>query len=388
MVAPSGLDAPCSGLVARKKAIHQSDLRCYVGLSRCYFAPAFQCRVLRKGVSVSVFSWLFDRPSPNQPVPRPDANRLAPMPGPEPVRSRFGHAERVPTGLFRFIAIDVETACSDAASICQIGIACVDPGDRIETFSMLVNPRMRFDPFNIRLHGIGPAHVEDAPCFTDAIEMLMPLLDLHHLVQHSNFDRQAVTAACRSCRRDVPDWRWADSVTIARRAWPELKGNGGHGLANLKKRLKLDFHHHDAGEDARAAAMVVLHAERQLGLPFEDLLKPQPRKTVAAKVTLEGDPAGALAGSVVVFTGALQMPRSEATTRAAQAGMCVRAGVTKQTTHLVVGDQDLTVLAGHDRSSKHRKAEEMQEAGHPIRIIGESAFRALVAEAYLEDGIR
>ncbi|SCY46609.1 DNA polymerase-3 subunit epsilon [Paracoccus tibetensis] len=337
---------------------------------------------------MSMFSWLFDRPSPKQTNPRPDASRLAPIPGPALDRPRFDHADRIPTGRFRFIAIDVETACSDAASICQIGIACVDPGDRIETFSMLVNPRMRFDPFNIRLHGIGPDHVEDAPCFTDAIEMLMPLLDPHHLVQHSNFDKQAVTAACHSCGREVPDWRWADSVTIARRAWPELKGNGGHGLANLKKRLKLDFHHHDAGEDARAAAMVVLHAERQLGLPFEDLLKPQPRKTFAAKVILEGDPAGALAGSVMVFTGALQMSRTEAATRAAQAGMCVRAGVTKQTTHLVVGDQDLTLLAGHDKSSKHRKAEEMQASGHSIRIIGESAFRELVADACPDDGKR
>lgn len=41
----------------------------------------------------------------------------------------------------------------------------------------------------------------------------------------------------------------------------ELKGNGGHGLANLKQVLNLDFHHHDAGEDARAAAMVVLRAQ-------------------------------------------------------------------------------------------------------------------------------
>ena len=328
-----------------------------------------------------MFSWLFDRPSPKQADPRRDAGFLAPMPVTEPVRLDFSHADSIPSGRFRFIAIDVETACSDAASICQIGIACVRPDDRIETFSMLVNPRMRFDPFNIRLHGIGPDHVEGAPCFTDAIEMLMPLLDPHPLVQHSNFDRQSVTAACRSCGLDVPDWRWADSVTIARRAWPELKGNGGHGLANLKKRLKLQFHHHDAGEDARAAAMVVLHAERQLGLPFEDLLKHQPRKTFAATVTLEGDPAGALAGSVVVFTGALQMSRTEAATLAAQAGMCVRAGVTKQTTHLVVRDQDLTVLAGHDKSSKHRKAEEMREAGHPIRIIGEGEFRALVAGA-------
>ena len=49
---------------------------------------------------------------------------------------------------------------------------------------------------------------------------------------------------------------------------------------------------------------------------------------------------------------------------AAQSGMTVKAGVTRLTTYLVVGDQDLTVLGGHSRSSKHRKAEEMQAAGH------------------------
>jgi len=31
----------------------------------------------------------------------------------------------IPDDNFRFIALDVETACSDAASICQIGLACV-----------------------------------------------------------------------------------------------------------------------------------------------------------------------------------------------------------------------------------------------------------------------
>ncbi|WP_394805045.1 3'-5' exonuclease family protein [Tritonibacter scottomollicae] len=48
-------------------------------------------------------------------------------------------------------------------------------------------------------------------------------------------------------------------------AWPELRGNGGHGLANLKKVLGLQFKHYDAGEDARAAAEVTLKAEASMG---------------------------------------------------------------------------------------------------------------------------
>lgn len=244
---------------------------------------------------------------------------------------------------------------------------------------MQINPGIRFDPFNTRLHGIGPDHVTQAPGFADALEVLLPLLTQHSLVQHRNFDKQAVNAACRSCGIDVPDLRWSDSLTIARRAWPELKGNGGHGLANLKKTLNLRFHHHDAGEDARAAAMVVQHAERYLGLSFEDLIKPVGKKAYASAITMPGNPSGPLAGSTVVFTGALAMSRTEAAKLAALAGMSVKAGVTGQTAHLVVGDQDLSLLAGHVRSSKHRKAYDMQASGHPIQILGESDFRKLVA---------
>lgn len=333
---------------------------------------------------MALFDWLFGRsPKPTQ-QSQPERVMEEFRPAPiirTPARPAFAHALRVPEGSFRFVALDVETACSDAASICQIGLACVQSDNQIQTFSMLVNPGTQFDAFNIQLHGIGPDHVADAPRFPDALDALLPLLTRHHLIQHSNFDKQAMNAACGFCGIDAPDLRWSDSVQIARRAWPELKGNGGHGLANLKRTLNLQFHHHDAGEDARAAAMVVLHAELHLRLSFEELIKPVSRKSYTGPITMDGDPKGALAGSVVVFTGSLGMSRNEAAELAARVGMSVKPGVTKETTHLVVGDQDLTVLAGHAKSSKHRKAEDMQSAGHPIRIIGESAFKSLVAKS-------
>ncbi len=52
--------------------------------------------------------------------------------------------------------------------------------------------------------------------------------------------------------------------------------------------------------------------------------------------------------------------------------------MTKRTTILVVGDTDVERLAGHDKSSKHRKAEELVAAGVAIRIIRETDFRQLV----------
>jgi len=189
-------------------------------------------------------------------------------------RPDFGHARTLPEGRFRFIALDVETACGEPGSICQIGLACVQPDNTIQTFSMLIDPGTRFDAFNIRLHGIGPAEVRGAPRFAEALATILPLLRHHPLVQHSNFDRRAINSACVACRIAPPRLHWSDSVQIARRAWPEFRGNGGHGLAHLKRALGLQFHHHDAGEDARAAALVVLRAEARLAVTFENMIRP------------------------------------------------------------------------------------------------------------------
>lgn len=170
-----------------------------------------------------------------------------------------------PSGPFRFVALDVETANHDRASICQIGVTCVRPDNSIETWTTHVDPCTSTWAFT-GLHGISQSTVRGAPRFADALEMIeSPLCGLA-IYQHSGFDRSAFRAACAMLQRDEPPWTWQNSVTVARRAWPELKGNGGHGLASLKTHLRLPFEHHDAGEDARAAAEVVLHAERAKGL--------------------------------------------------------------------------------------------------------------------------
>jgi hypothetical protein len=51
----------------------------------------------------------------------------------------------------------------------------------------------------------------------------------------------------------------------------------------------------------------------------------------------------------------------------------------ERTTILVVGNQDIRRLAGHRKSSKHRKAEQLISQGQYIRILTESDFEQLVA---------
>jgi DNA polymerase-3 subunit epsilon len=84
----------------------------------------------------------------------------------------------------------------------------------------------------------------------------------------------------------------------------------------------------------------------------------------------------------LVFTGALEIPRREAADLAASIGCTVGSGVTKKTTLLVVGDQDVTKLSGKSKSSKHLKVEGLIAKGHKIRIIKESDFKELVSQAH------
>ena len=166
----------------------------------------------------------------------------------------------LPQGPFRFAALDVETANNTRGSICQIGVAFVREDGGIETWVTHVDPQTE-DWSCTWVHGITAETVAGAPLFGVALEPLVEALSGMVLYQHSTFDRAAINAACLNAGIEPPLWEWQDSVRVARKAWPELKGKGGHGLASLKRHLSLRFRHHDAGEDARAAAQVVLLAE-------------------------------------------------------------------------------------------------------------------------------
>lgn len=146
-----------------------------------------------------------------------------------------------------------------------------------------------------------------------------------------------------------------------------------------------DFAHHDALEDAKAAGHILITAINRSGLDIDGWLKrvEQPidptRLTIQrAGIQREGNPEGPLYGEILVFTGSLGIPRREAADMASQIGCQVASGVTQKTTILVVGDQDIKRLVGHEKSSKHRKAENLISNGQSIRIIRETDFKELV----------
>lgn len=72
------------------------------------------------------------------------------------------------------------------------------------------------------------------------------------------------------------------------------------------------------------------------------------------------------------------MERQEITDLAAKHGFDVKSSVSKKLHYLVVGTQDLSLLAGHDKSSKHRKAEELIAEGIELQILTENDFIKMI----------
>lgn len=282
----------------------------------------------------------------------------------------------------KYLALDVETANSDYSSLCQIGIAEFDNGQIVNQWSSLINPEEYFDFFNIEIHGINEETVKDAPTFKEVYDELNSWLSNRVAVHHMPFDRIAITRACEKYNLESVHPIWLDSAKIARRTWEQFAYKG-FGLSNLAGFLNIEFDHHNALEDAIAAGKVVHEASNIVGLTIDEWVERVEKpltiyKDGSTTIKLDGNPEGPLFSEQVVFTGTLSLTRAEAGKLAAELGCNVTNSVTKKTTMLVVGNQDTYRLAGFDKSSKHRKAEELVKKGVKIKILSEQDFRKIV----------
>jgi DNA polymerase III subunit epsilon len=124
-------------------------------------------------------------------------------------------------------------------------------------------PQMRFSPGNIRIHGILPADVRDAPNCAEVMAEFLPDLSGGLMLAHNaGFDMGVLAASLAAWGETVPELAGFCTLQIARRIFPDP---AGHGLAKVAGRLGIRFEHHDAGEDAYACAEIALAALRETG---------------------------------------------------------------------------------------------------------------------------
>ena len=289
-----------------------------------------------------------------------------------------------------FQTIDVETANPRRASICQIGIVEVRSGKIVDEWESLVNPEECFATINKHKHSIDELRVANSPKFPDIYSEMQRRLDESILVSHSPFDRVACERVLEKYKLEQFRVTWLDSAVVVRRAWPERYGKQGYGLANVASDLNIQFNHHDALEDARAAALVLLRDCQETSNDVDYWVDATSKKnTVRRKnrdrsayfdIHRSGDNEGPLAGFRFVFTGTLAIPRNQAKELVRQLGASVSDSVTNSTTHLVVGIQDPSRLAGFEKSSKNRDAIKRIGEGQDIEVLSEEDFQYFVNE--------
>lgn len=161
-----------------------------------------------------------------------------------------------------FTAFDFETANRRSDSACQLAAVVVQGGEVVDQRCWLIRPRpFFFSGMNIRIHGIRPEDVEDEPEFCDLWPEIESFMAGRTLVAHNaSFDIKVLNACLQTHRLPLPDLRFTCTRLIARRTWPQW---GRYGLKPVSERLGIQFRHHDALEDSRACARVLLAAAEQ-----------------------------------------------------------------------------------------------------------------------------
>ena len=153
----------------------------------------------------------------------------------------------------RIVALDVETPNGKVPSVCQIGLVVAEAGDIIKTESILVDPETYFDEWNIRIHGITPADVSDAPTFSQVWPRIAGYFSGSVTVAHNAaFDLGTVTAVCERYGIPAPDFTYACTVQMARRRFAR-ETYGSYRLDTLCAAFDIPLDsHHDALCDALA----------------------------------------------------------------------------------------------------------------------------------------
>jgi DNA polymerase III subunit epsilon len=155
-----------------------------------------------------------------------------------------------------FVAIDFELANAKHASICQIGLVKVRNGVLGKTHTHFVMPppgHQNFGQRQIDVHGITRRMIDGA----DGWDLMLPRLadfagDLPLVAHNVTAERSMIRQTTEAAGLELPDFTY---YCTQRAAQLHIPDQGPFRLNVLVERLGLPpLQHHDAGEDATAAA--------------------------------------------------------------------------------------------------------------------------------------
>ncbi|RDV09304.1 exonuclease [Arthrobacter sp. RT-1] len=323
-----------------------------------------------------------------------------------------------------FTAIDFETANGFRGSPCSVGLTKVRGGRIVEEASWLMRPPRNHDHFdyhNVRIHGISAADVAGQPRFGELFAEIGAFIGDDVLAAHNAaFDLGVIRSALEVSGLPGPAYDYVCTVMLSRRCYSLVSNSLPFAAEEAGVPL---VKHHDAAEDARACAGILIDIARRNGanslaelylslglvMPRQQAFDPAvdalskaslaavagssangaalvrpfqsgwPEEGINPDPNPEAEPGHPLFGQTVVFTGQLSIGRPEAKVRSAEVGARTESRVTGRTTVLVVGDGFVASdLRSGRLTGKARRVLELHERGQSIEVLSEGEFLQMV----------
>lgn len=172
-----------------------------------------------------------------------------------------------------FIAMDFETANYQKHSACSLALVMVRDSKIVGEYYTLIQPETDFFWKNIQIHGIHPIDVAKAPKFPTVWQEIQQYYNQNSLIvaHNARFDTGILAGCLDYYGLEQPHYLSLCTVQTSRKLYPEIPN---HRLNTMCDFLNIPLnHHHDALEDSRACANILLHQEKYFGVePLKKLV--------------------------------------------------------------------------------------------------------------------
>lgn len=164
-----------------------------------------------------------------------------------------------------FIAFDFETASAKRFSACSLALTIVRNSQIQDEFYTLINPQTPFFWRNVQIHGIHAQDVQNAPTFPAVWEHIREFFTPDKLVvaHNATFDNSVLKHTLSHYGLQLPSYQSLDTLKTSRQLFPALPN---HKLNTLCDACNIELHHHhNALDDARACAEILLYQANHFG---------------------------------------------------------------------------------------------------------------------------
>jgi DNA polymerase III subunit epsilon len=211
-----------------------------------------------------------------------------------------------------FTAIDFETA-NEKGHPCALGLAVVENGQIVRRESWLIRPyELNIPKFYSDIHGITEDMVADMPEFNERWDAIRVFIEGQNIIAHNApFDIGVLKSALDLYEIPYPAFNYACTVDISRKTWAKPRIVPNHKLNTMAAHLGVEFRHHDASDDAYAAAVIALEAAKKAkAKTFEELLT-----RLGTRLCVFGEVGSKARRGEFAASPGEQAPRNDRTTR-------------------------------------------------------------------------